>query len=99
MENKAGKRARDAKAIGVRLRLMRKALELTQEEFVKPVGMTQGAYAQYEGGHRRPSVLLANAIVDAYHGRTGVSLDWIYRGDTDALQMQFVEKVYPRKVD
>jgi len=99
MENKAGKRARDAKAIGVRLRLMRKALELTQEEFVKPVGMTQGAYAQYEGGHRKPSVLLACAIVDAYEEETGVDLDFIYSGDMGAIRLGFAEKMFPRKVE
>jgi transcriptional regulator with XRE-family HTH domain len=96
---KTDESSRGAKAVGARLRLLRKTLGLTQEEFTEPVGMTQGAFAQYESGHRKPSVLLACAIVDAYQGSTGISLDWIYRGDTGSLRMEFAAKMYPRKID
>ena len=99
MKPKAHKRTRDPKAIGTRLRLMRQALGLTQERFVERIGMTQGAYAQYEGGHRKPSVLLACAIVDAYEEETGVDLDFIYSGDMGAIRLGFAEKMFPRKVE
>jgi transcriptional regulator with XRE-family HTH domain len=60
-------------AVGRRLREIRKAMGMTQKEFAQRAG---NAYAQYECGHRKPSVSMAGKFTATY----GLTLDFIYLG-------------------
>jgi len=81
--------ARSAEAIGRRLAYVRKALGLTQAEFAKAIGSSQGALGQYEVGMRRPAIEIGLRIRD----RFGTSLDFLYAGDISALQFDMAEKL------
>ena len=68
-------------AIGLRLRLTREVLNLTQAEFADRCGIARNTYNQYEMGKNTPKLLFAIDICD----RFGLTLDWIYRGDPSGL--------------
>jgi len=79
------KAARDAlqAAVGRRLKLVRRALGQTQEEFVRNVGISSNAYTMIERGDRLPSIETAIALCEAHR----ISMDWVFReqpGDMSA---------------
>lgn len=71
----------DARPVGRRLRLTRRALGLTQAEFANPVGIATNTYGQYETGARLISPLRAVELCERY----SLTLDWVYRGDPGNL--------------
>jgi len=81
--------ARTAMAIGDRLKYVRLAIGLTQAEFAKSIGSSQGACGQYEAGMRRPAIEIGLRILD----RHGVSLDFLYAGNIAKLDYEFAEKL------
>ncbi|MEM1371395.1 MAG: helix-turn-helix transcriptional regulator [Pseudomonadota bacterium] len=81
-----------AKATGKRLYLTRSAIgimeggeALRQEDFAAAAGMARTTYNQYENGARLLPPERAIDICNAYV-RHGLTLDWLYRGDTDGLR-------------
>lgn len=88
-----GDPARTPKAVGRRLKEIRVALKLTQEQFAEPAGITQQAYANYESGSRLPSVKLASRLRDVYD----LPLDYIYLGDTSMLPLTVTQALAANK--
>jgi transcriptional regulator with XRE-family HTH domain len=80
---------RSKAAIGARLKQVRHALNLTQEEIAKSIGSPQGTWGQYEAGMRRPSIAVASRLYDRYR----ISLDFIYLGDPRGLPFDLDQKI------
>ena len=72
---------RSIEAIAGRLKATRLAVGLKAGEFCRRAGIPQNTYSQYENGKGRPSLDFALKICDTY----GVTLDWIYLGNSGAL--------------
>jgi transcriptional regulator with XRE-family HTH domain len=77
-------KARFRREIGLRLRTAREIIGLGQGEFAKRAGLSASAYNQIELGETKPSVENAIAIRNAH----GLTLDYIYCGDTGDLAPQ-----------
>lgn len=60
-----------------RLRELRKALRLTQQEFANAIGTTQNNIANYEGGRRNPSGAVINNICKEF----SVNESWLRTGE------------------
>lgn len=75
--------------VAKRLRLLRRALGQTQAFLAGLLGCAPQAWANYEAGDRRISVDLALKLCVL----TGVSLDWIYRGNMAMLPTELAEKI------
>lgn len=71
----------DSATIALRMRLVRKALGLTQAEFSERTGLKGGALANYETGRNRPDLDAVASLIQAL----GLTSDWIYFGDPSAL--------------
>lgn len=74
----------DARDIGRRLRLTRRALgyeDRQQKLFAEEAGLSQSHYNKFDTGER---VLTLQAALKLCH-RYGLTLDWIYRGDPSGL--------------
>ena len=69
------------KAIGARLVALRESTGLRQVDFCKRAGIAQNTWNQYERGESRPQLDFAIRLVDTF----GVTLDWIYLGDSSGL--------------
>jgi transcriptional regulator with XRE-family HTH domain len=67
--------------IGRRLRVLRKAVAGNITELGNQTGITRSAWSNYENAISRIGVDAAMKVCDQY----GVTLDWIYRGDSGAL--------------
>lgn len=67
--------------IGERIKKLRKALDLTQQEFGEKIGSTQNAIGNYETGHRNPSSSVINNICKTFN----VHEPWLRTGDGDML--------------
>ncbi|OMF24591.1 helix-turn-helix domain-containing protein [Paenibacillus sp. FSL H8-0259] len=65
--------------IGENVRLLRKRMRLTQTDFSKQIGISQGTLSDIEQGHCNPSVETVLSIHEQY----GVSLDLILKGSED----------------
>jgi DNA-binding XRE family transcriptional regulator len=84
---------RSPEAIGHRLKLVRNALGLTQEQIAESIASPQGTWGQYEAGMRKPSVAVASRLYDRYR----ISLDYIYLGDASNLPFDLGQKVMGTK--
>ena len=62
--------------IGENIRSLRKRVGLTQVEFSKRIGVSQGTLSDIELGNCNPSVETVLSI----HDRYGVTLNWILKG-------------------
>ncbi|MOA06515.1 Antitoxin PezA [compost metagenome] len=62
--------------IGENIRCLRKRVGLTQVEFSKKIGVSQGTLSDIELGNCTPSVETVLSI----HERYGVTLNWILKG-------------------
>ena len=62
-----------------RIKKLRKALDLTQQEFAVRIGSTQNVVANYEIGRRNPSKSVINNICKTFH----VNEDWLKTGAGD----------------
>ena len=78
-----------AGAIGLRLRLTRDVLALSQAEFADRCGIARNTYNQYEQGKNVPQLLIAIAMCE----RFDLTLDWIYRGDPSGLPYRLADLI------
>lgn len=84
--NDAGVNAHAAKPfadIADRLKWHRNSLGLTQEEYAEAIGVKRSRYSRWEAGSDRLSLDGALALRKKY----GLSLDFLYEGNADALPM------------
>lgn len=72
-----------------RLVLLRRALGHTQAFLAGLLDCAPQAWANYEAGDRRISVDMALKLCAI----TGVSLDWVYRGNMAMLPTELAEKI------
>lgn len=70
--------------IGARLLALRKSLDVSQTKIAEDLGITQPQWNQYERGNRRLTIEVAGMMVSSY----GVTLDWLYLGDTSGLPLR-----------
>lgn len=75
-------------SISSRIRFIRKSLGLRQIEFSKIIGVSQAGLSDFENGKITPSVETLIAISNY----SGVSIDWILKGDFQAEDM-YKEKI------
>jgi transcriptional regulator with XRE-family HTH domain len=74
---------------GRRLTLLREVFGLSQTAFGKVVGLSQSRYSQYETGERLLPVQVAIAVSNEF----GVTLDWLYTGEPNAMPMDLWRKI------
>jgi len=67
--------------ISARLRAVRDVFEMQPKEFYEAAGITGGTFYNWETGNHRISIDGALKLRDRY----GLTLDWIYCGNVDAL--------------
>lgn len=67
--------------LGERIKKLRKALDLTQQQFAEKIGSTQNALTGYETGRRNPSSSVINNICKTFD----VSESWLRTGDGEML--------------
>ena len=67
------------KAMKDRLKLLRKSLKLTQEEFAARIGIKRNSYANYEIGRNKPIDAVIFSICREYR----VSETWLRTGEGD----------------
>lgn len=75
--------------VGDRLARARDALGLTQAEVARAVGVTQGAWGNYERGIRLPDPQAIAKLADLY----GVSFDWVFRGNVLGMPAELAAKL------
>lgn len=75
--------------IARRLRLLRKAVASNAMELVRRTGITKNAWSNYENAFARIGVDAAMKLCKEY----GVTLDWIYFGDTEFLRERMAKKI------
>jgi transcriptional regulator with XRE-family HTH domain len=75
--------------IGKRLRLLRIALGQKQASLASHLEIDENTWINYEQGNMRPDVDTSIALSEL----SGVSLDWIYRGDNSMLPADLAEKL------
>ena len=80
---------RSPRSIGERLELVRHALGKNQKAFASAAGVGSSAYSQYKTGTNGPALEEAHKLCD----RWGLTLDWIYRGDTRGLAPDLVATI------
>jgi ribosome-binding protein aMBF1 (putative translation factor) len=73
--------AETLKSLAARLKTTREALELSAAELCRRIDCKANRWSQYEGGERKITLEVANALCDEF----GLSLDWIYRGNPAQL--------------
>lgn len=66
-------------SFGLRIRELRKTLEVTQNDFAIRIGLTQNTITKYETGLRSPS----NQIVISICREFNVNEDWLRTGNGD----------------
>lgn len=59
-----------------RIKKIRKALDMTQQDFANKIGITQNTYANYEIGRRNPSNSVINNICKTFN----VNEEWLRSG-------------------
>lgn len=69
-----------------RIKVLRKKLGLTQEEFAKKIGLARNSIANYEIGRREPT----NAIITSICREFGVNEVWLRTGE-GGLENMFVQ--------
>lgn len=72
-----------------RLRLARMAINPNQSEFARRAGMSQHRYNQYETGARPLTLDAALKLRDTY----GLTLDYLFRGDTALVPHGLMERL------
>lgn len=63
--------------LGERIKKLRKALDLTQQQFADRIGSTQNVLANYETGRRNPSSSVVNNICKTFNVRE----EWLRTGE------------------
>ena len=67
-----------------RIKKLRKALDLTQQQFAEQIGSTQNSVGNYETGHRNPSSSVINNICKTFNVRE----EWLRNGEGEMFQPQ-----------
>jgi transcriptional regulator with XRE-family HTH domain len=75
--------------IGQRLRWTREALRLRQVDWCRGLETSQQTWNNFERGYSRISIKEALKVCDV----TGVSLDWIFRGDPRLLPYELAQEI------
>jgi transcriptional regulator with XRE-family HTH domain len=75
--------------IGQRLRWTREALRLRQVDWCRGLATSQQTWNNFERGYSRISIKEALKVCDV----TGVSLDWIFRGDPRLLPYELAQEI------
>ena len=81
--------------MGDRIRQIRKALGLTQQEFAEKVGSTANVYTNYETGKRNPSASVINNICKTF----GVNEVWLRTGEGEMFRQLSRNERLDRFVD
>ena len=68
----------DLRAIGRRLRELR-GFDMTQADFARRIGVTQGYLSALENGEKEPG----SAVLLAIRQEFGKSIDWLLTGEPD----------------
>ncbi len=68
----------DLRAIGRRIRELR-GFDMTQADFARQIGITQGYLSALENGEKEPG----SAVLLAIRQEFGKSIDWLLTGETD----------------
>ena len=76
-------------AVGRRLQLTRRALDLAPGVFASTAGIAKNTYSQYESGERMPKLEFALKLCDRFE----LTLDWIYRGDPSGLKYNLADQI------
>jgi transcriptional regulator with XRE-family HTH domain len=84
---------RPFREIGNRLKAFRLTTGLSQKDFAEAAGIRDTTYNQYERGLSQPKVENARALRETY----GLSLDWIYDGDTKAMPHHVILQLAQQK--
>jgi transcriptional regulator with XRE-family HTH domain len=79
----------ETKHVAERLRITRKALNLTQAELSRLTGISTSAWNNAETGDARIGIDNAINLCDA----TGVTLDWIFRGVRSGLPLSINQAI------
>jgi transcriptional regulator with XRE-family HTH domain len=78
---------------GKRLARAREALDLSQVEICRAIGIGETTWNNWEKGKRRPDPIALVRFANTY----GITLDYIYRGDTQGLTARILSKVIERR--
>jgi len=81
------------KETGHRLSAVREALELSQVEVCRNIGIGETTWNNWEKGRRRPDPIVLVRFANVY----GVTLDYVYRGDMQGLSSRIVAKLLHRR--
>lgn len=82
--------AHHPKEIGRRIIMLRQLMGATNAAaFARSIGITPQALNNYERGVGRPEFLVALKLVQ----RCGVTLDWLYRGETSGLSAVMLNQI------
>ena len=77
-----------------RIKMLRKTLNLTQQEFGKRIGTTQNAIGNYEIGHRSPSSSVINNICKTF----SVNEEWLRTGEGEMfLELLTMSWIYSQQ--
>jgi transcriptional regulator with XRE-family HTH domain len=77
------------KAMGARLQAVREALDLTQDEMAKNMGVVVTTLSAWESGRNQIDIVkLARSAT-----RWGFTTDWVARGDLSGLRKDVADKV------
>lgn len=75
--------------VGRRLMLLRDVFHMSQTAFGKIAGLSQSRYSQYETGERLLPIPVAISLSNTF----GVSLDWLYMGEPNAMPLDLWRKI------
>lgn len=67
-----------------RIRIIRKELGLTQEEFAKRIGLARNSVASYEIGRREPTNAIIVSICKEFH----INEEWLRTGNGEMYSIQ-----------
>jgi transcriptional regulator with XRE-family HTH domain len=81
--------SREKTGVAYRLELTRQALGFEQGEFAARAGIANNTYNQYKQAVNAPTMAMAHRLCDAH----GLTLDWIFRGDTSALRRRLADAI------
>lgn len=74
-----------------RLKLLRKKHNLTQTEFAKLIGSSQGNVGDWERGRSLPGALAISRIVKEFN----ISADWLFFGTNEKHNQDNIEALIP----
>ncbi len=77
------------RAVGERLRLVRRVLDMGQGDFARRANIEANTYNQIEQGTKMPSIETAIALCEAHR----ISLDWIFRGEPGDMSVRLFDGI------